>query len=139
MKNFVVRTLVTLSFSALLSPLALLAQEQLNATIPFAFNVGAKTFAPGDYSVHQLNDGHILQIRSQKDGAGAMTPVMESGDSSKTGTPVLTFKRYGDRYFLSAVSTDSRGWRLFQSKTEKEIAKAATPGTGVEVAAFHSK
>lgn len=136
MKSLIVRTLVTLTLSAALSPVALLAQDQLNAKIPFAFTAGAKSFAPGDYSVHQLNNGHVLLIQNQKDGTAVMTTVMPGEQSKKAGTSVITFKRYGDRYFLSEVSGDEKGWRLFPSAAEKElIAKATTPQPVVLVAA----
>ena len=40
----------------------------------------------------------------------------------------LVFNRYGDRYFLSRISDDSRGWQLPASAVEKElIAKKASP------------
>ena len=135
MKSLIVRTLVTLTLSAALSPVALLAQDQLNAKIPFAFTAGATSFAPGDYSVHQLNNGHVLVIQNQKDGTAVMTTVM-TGESKKAGTSVITFKRYGDRYFLSEVSSNDKGWLLFPSAAEKElIAKATTPQPVVLVAA----
>src|SRR5580704_1883747 len=135
MKSSIVRTLVTLTLGAILSPLALLAQEQFNVTIPFAFTVGARSFAAGDYSVHQLNDGHVLQIRNQKDGVNIMTTVMRGEESKMAGKPVLTFKQYGDRYFLAAVSSANQGWRLFQSKAEKELIATAKTSEPVVIAA----
>jgi len=66
MKNSIVRTLVTLGLSAFLSPVALLAQSSINATIPFDFTVGAKSFAAGDYSVRQISDS-VLLIQSVKE------------------------------------------------------------------------
>jgi hypothetical protein len=140
MKSSIVRTLVTLSFSAALSPLALLAQVQYNATIPFAFNVGAQSFAAGDYSVHQLSDGHVLQIQSRKDGTSVMAMVTAGEESSQSGRSVIKFNRYGNRYFLAEVSGERRGWRLFRSKAEKElIAKVAAPEPVVIAADSHSK
>ena len=135
MKSSIVRTFATLILGAILSPLALLAQEQLNVTIPFAFTVGARSFAAGDYSVHQLNNGHVLQIRSQKDGVNIMTTVMRGEESKTAGKSVLTFKQYGDRYFLAAVATDREGWRLFQSKAEKELIAKARTSEAVVIAA----
>lgn len=128
MKRSIVRTFAALTFSAILSPLALLAQDQLNATIPFNFTVGTKSLTAGEYSVHHLNDGHTLLIRNRKDGTSIMTAVMGGEPSKKAGTSVLTFKRYGDSYFLSGISGANQGWQLFQSAAEKElIAKATTP------------
>jgi len=139
MKSFIVRTFVTLSLSAALSPVALLAQDRLNATIPFDFTVGAKSFPAGDYSVKRLNE-HVLLIQNANDLTGVMTVVMPGEPSKKPGTSVIIFNRYGNRYFFSAVSGDSQGWRLHPSAVEKElIAKAAPPKPVIVAAALHSK
>ncbi|HTB13145.1 MAG TPA: hypothetical protein VK752_16295 [Bryobacteraceae bacterium] len=138
MKTSIVRTLLTLSISAILSPVALLAQDKITATIPFDFTVGAKTFSAGDYSVQRLNQG-VLLIQNMKHGTGVMTMVLP-GESNKAGVPVITFNRYGNRYFLSQVSNDSQGWRLRPSKVEKElIAQAASPRAVILAAALYSK
>lgn len=139
MKNTMIRTLVTIGLSAVLSPVALLAQSQINATIPFDFTIGAKSFAAGDYSVRQLNDS-VLLIQSLKDGKGVMTMVLPGETTKKAGIPVLTFNRYGDHYFLSGVSGDDRGWKLHQSAAEKEmVARVTSPRPVIVAAALRSK
>ena len=139
MKNTIVRTLVNLGMSALLSPVALLAQSQLNATIPFDFTIGAKSFPAGDYSVRQVSEC-VLLIQSLKGGSGVMTMVQPADKTAKDGTPVLTFNRYGDSYFLSKVAGDDRGWQLHQSAREKElVAKVPTPKPVIVAAALHSR
>lgn len=139
MKNTIIRTLVTIGLSAVLSPVALLAQSQINATIPFDFTIGAKSFAAGDYSVRQLNES-VLLIQSLKDGKGVMTMVLPGETTRKAGIPVLTFNRYGDNYFLSGVSGDDRGWKLRPSAREKEmVARVPSPRAVVVAAALRSK
>jgi hypothetical protein len=140
MKNTIARTLVTLGISAFLSPVALLAQPQINATIPFDFTVGSKSFPAGDYSVKQVNE-YVLLIQSITDGTGVMTMTIPSEKTQKSdGTPVLVFNRYGDSYFLSKVSGEDRGWKLHQSPVEKEmVAKVPTPKPVIVAAALHSK
>jgi hypothetical protein len=139
MKSSMVRTLLTLSLSAVLSPVALLAQDQIHATIPFDFTVGWKWFAAGDYSIQKLNSS-VLVIRNLHDSTGIMTLAMPGEAAKKAGTPVLTFNRYGDSYFLSQVSGESQGWKLHQSPAERElIAKVASPRPVVVTAALRSK
>jgi hypothetical protein len=139
MKNTIVRTLVTLGISAFLSPVALLAQSQINATIPFDFTIGAKSFPAGDYSVRQVSE-NVLLIQSITDGTGVMTMALPGETTKRAGTPVLVFNRYGDTYFLSKVSGDDRGWRLHQSAVEKEmVARVPTPKPVIVAAALHSK
>jgi hypothetical protein len=139
MKNTIVRTLFTLGLSAVLSPVALLAQTQINAAIPFDFTIGAKSFPAGDYSVRQVS-ASVLLVQSIKDGTGVMTMATPIGKSEKGGTPVLTFSKYGDTYFLSKVSSDDAGWKLHQSAAEKEmVAKVPTPKPVIVAAALYSK
>ena len=120
MKSSIVRTLVTLGLGAVLSPIALLAQGSINATIPFDFTVSGKSLAAGDYLVQQLNQ-NILLIRSVKGKSSVMTIAMASPKTGAADKAVLTFNRYGDTYFLSKVSSDSRGWELPRSPVEKEL------------------
>jgi len=139
MKSSIVRTLVTLGLSAVLSPIALLAQDRIDATIPFDFNIGGKTFAAGDYSIHRLNE-NILKIQRVKDGTGVMAMVMSADSTSNARMPVLLFNRYGDTYFLSKVSGEDRAWQLHPSPKEKELsAKASSPKPVVVAAALRAK
>ena len=139
MNTSIVRTLVTLGLSAVLSPVALLAQDRMNATIPFDFTIGSKSFPAGDYAVKRMND-HTLMIQSRKDGTGVFAPVLPADTIKKDGSPVLLFNKYGDSYFLTRVSGDDRGWKLYPSRKEKEImAKTSSPKPAVVAAALHSK
>ncbi|HVO99770.1 MAG TPA: hypothetical protein VMT15_16975 [Bryobacteraceae bacterium] len=138
MKTSMIRTFVTFALSAALSPVALMAQSRINATIPFDFTVGTKSFPAGDYSIRRVTES-VLMIQNVRDGSGGMTQV--SAESTRPdGKLVLMFNRYGDTYFLSKVLGDSQGWRLPASRVEKElIAKAASTKPAVLVAALHSK
>ena len=139
MKNTIVRTLATLGLSAVLSPVALLAQDRMTAEIPFDFSIGAKTFSAGEYSVKRVNE-HVLMIQSMKDGAGVYASVLPSDATKSGGSPVLLFNRYGDSYFLSKVSGDDRGWKLYASPREKElVGKVTSPKPVVVVASLRSK
>ena len=139
MKNTIVRTLVTLGLSAVLSPVALLAQGPIHATIPFEFTVGSKSFHAGDYSVKQISEG-VLLIQSRTGGAGVITMVLPSEKTAMAGNPVLTFNKYGSSYFLAKVSCDDRGWKLNKSRLEKEmIAQATSPKPVIVAAAVQTK
>jgi hypothetical protein len=139
MKNTIVRTLFTLGLSAVLSPVALLAQDRITAEIPFDFNIGAKTFSAGEYAVKRVNE-HTLMIQSIKDGTGVYASVLPADATKNGGSPVLLFNRYGDSYFLSKVSGDDRGWKLYASPREKElVGKVTSPKPVVVVASLRSK
>lgn len=127
MKSSIVRVLVTLSLSAILSPIALLAQAPLQAVIPFDFTVGAKTLPAGSYTVRRLN-GNTILIQNSKTSARILTMPVTGEAGKKPGVYSILFNRYGNSYFLAAVRVDQWGWEWKKTAAEKElIAKAASP------------
>ena len=139
MKSSILRTLVTLSLSAALSPSALMAQSQMCAKIPFSFTVGTQSFAPGDYCISQKVPS-VLEIRGAYDRSAIVAMTTPGEKSKKAGVVVLTFNAYGEGYFLSEVSIDSQGWHLLRSPVEKElIAKRAPLHPVVVTAALSSQ
>jgi hypothetical protein len=127
MKASTLSTLVMLTISAAFGPVRLMAQDPIHVTIPFNFSVGSKPFAAGEYRVRHLSSS-TLAIQNE-DGSAQMVVLANAGEPSKTpGLAKLIFNRYGDRYFLSRVSQDDRGWELMKSAAEKElIAKRSEP------------
>jgi hypothetical protein len=127
MKTSIVRTLFTLSVSAAIGPLSLLAQGPIQFTAPFDFTVGNKNFASGEYRMAAVAP-QILAIRSRDGRSSQMVIAHASQAKSKQSNAVVTFNRYGDRYFLSRLSDPNHGWELPKSRVEKElIAKRASP------------
>ena len=51
------------------------------------------------------------------------------------GLAKLTFNKYGDRYFLSEVSDNARGWQLPASAVEKELITKSRPAKPVVLVA----
>jgi len=134
MKGSIVRVLVTLGFGATLSPIALLAQEPVRATIPFDFTVGVKTLPAGDYTVSQRNG--IVLIENSRRTAHVMTFAMKGEWNQTPGKYSILFHRYGDSNFLAAVRGDGWGLEWKATPAEKElIAKAAASSKPVVVAA----
>ena len=138
MKSSLVRALVTLGLSAVLSPVALMAQDRIDVTIPFDFFIGAKSFAAGDYNIRHLNE-NVLKIQKAKDGTGVFAMVTGTDKTSNARIPVLLFNRYGDSYFLAKVSGEDRGWQLHPSEIEKELSAKGPSAKPVVVAALRSK
>ena len=127
MKTSIVRTLITLSVSAAIGPLSLLAQGPIQFTAPFDFTVGNRTFASGEYRVAAVAP-QVLTIRSRDGRSSQIVIVQASQAKGKQSNAVVTFTRYGDRYFLSRLSDPNHGWQLPKSRVEKElIAKRASP------------
>lgn len=139
MKSSILRALATLSLGAALGPAALMAQSPVYVTIPFDFTIGAKSFAAGEYRVQQITQA-VLDIRNVNDYSGVVTLTMPSEASKRRGTASLEFHRYGEDYFLAAVSDGTRAWSLAQSHAERELmAKRASPQPVAVAAALSVK
>jgi hypothetical protein len=102
------------------------AQTSTKAEVPFAFQAGEKTMAPGNY-----------EIRRMQIGAGTEQIVQEAGTNNRSflsvkyverdvpdGSARLVFHCYNHDCFLSEVwSGNGLGWKLFESHREKELAQ----------------
>jgi hypothetical protein len=133
----ILRTL-TLSLSAAIAPVSLMAQGSIHANIPFDFNVGTKSFAAGEYRVQHVTPT-VLAILNAAGSTVAMVQANSAFPTAAPGTAQLTFNRYGDRYFLSQVSEDSRGWQLSKSAVEKELIAKRTPAGLIRLASAGGK
>ena len=98
--------------------------QQLRFHVPFAFNAGNSVLPAGDYRVTIVNpssDHSVLRITSS-DGKSTMirTVDIEGWAAPKAK---LSFRHYGDRYFLAQVwmAGESTGLVAPTSKTEKVI------------------
>lgn len=98
--------------------------QQLHVSIPFAFDAGNKTLPAGDYRVQVVNpssDHSVLQIASTDGQSSVMVKTTDiEGRSEKAK---LTFRRYGDQYFLAQVwmAAESSGFDTPSSKAEKSL------------------
>ncbi len=138
MTTFKMRVLAILSLIAILVPFTALAQESAHFAIPFDFTVGSKSFPAGVYSVRETSP-RVLQIQS-RDGRKGMMILTNAAERSKyQGLAVMTFERFGDRFFLSNVSNPDRGWALPQSVDERRLiaaaAKQAQPAKQLDIVA----
>ncbi len=136
MSNCILHLLPALSSSAVLIPAVSPAQGSIMATIPFEFSAGAQSFQPGEYCIRPVGPGSdVLLIRDVKRRSATAAVTSPADTGKQSGPPVLTFKHYGDDYFLCRVSDSNRVWQLQQSDAERElIAQKARPN-GVSVVA----
>ena len=125
MKVSTLRTLIVLASCALGSSAIAIGQvrsgaEPAKITIPFGFTVGKMTFGAGEYMVRQVQP-RVLEIQT-RDTKSSMLANLHPADTAYTNPRemVLTFNKYGDRYFLSQVASQGNGWSLSTSSVEKE-------------------
>jgi hypothetical protein len=108
-----------------LAPLtSAIAQEKVKATVPFAFNVGSKTLPAGEYEIRSVfSDAVAVQNIAARDNALAITMTGVPSESLEKAS--LTFRRYGQSYFLARISSPGSLALVPQSKLERQVAERA--------------
>src|SRR3954469_13369517 len=88
--------------------------QDLRANIPFEFHAGKTMLAAGTYDITQPYGTSVVQLRTS--GGGVILMGDASSPRQREAQAQLTFNRYGDRYFLSAVRfADDHELRLKKS------------------------
>jgi len=123
-KHIYIASLVLVVLVAISAQAQSRSNQQLRFHVPFAFNAGNNVLPAGDYRVAIVNpasDHSVLRITSS-DGKSTMIPTtdVEGWASSKAK---LSFRHYGDRYFLAQVwmAGESTGLVAPTSKSEKAL------------------
>ncbi|HEX4066953.1 MAG TPA: hypothetical protein VHZ09_13105 [Acidobacteriaceae bacterium] len=134
-------TIRTIALAALVSIASLapaLHAQTLQArfNVPFSFDCGSSHLAAGPYTITVEENG-ILTLRQASHAIMALTHM--GYVPTQPSTNLATFKRYGDRYFLTEISTnDNLHVYVAESGAEKratrELARRGEPGTQVAIA-----
>ncbi len=121
---------LTLALSLLLSAAAAHAQVDLEATIPFDFQVGEKVLPAGSYQITtNANTGQVL-VRGRSNGEAATIGSFGVGGGPFRGhKSKLLFNRYDSSYFLKEMwrEDSSTGRAIRQSRSERQMAQNAPP------------
>jgi hypothetical protein len=100
---------------------SLFAQShRVQVTIPFDFTVSGKLLPSGTYTIKK-NAENIIEIRNRDKGISSLALVTPDGKSA-SGGGVVTFHRYGDRYFMSQILSDNADLSLKLPTSKKERA-----------------
>ena len=103
--------------------------------VPFAFAIASEHFTAGVYKI-QMENEHILLVQGTRGSGLVMTSV--GNDREPATKSKVTFRKYGDQYFLADISVagKSRHIHLPTSKEEGQlkIGGSKTAPTGVELA-----
>ncbi len=126
LKNVAVFTLFF--FLAAISARAQTPNRVQMASIPFEFNVGNKSFPPGEYRVERVSsqsDPAALAFTSADGKMGLMILTRGVRARGAERGARLVFNRYGDRYFLSQVwrPSDANGMELPRSRAERNVSR----------------
>jgi hypothetical protein len=132
--------LATLAITACLSQ-TMHAQTQIRAqvTVPFSFDYGTTHFGQGTYIITTV-DQNVLLVRNSASNQSGMALTQTQWDPIAAKASLVTFRKYGDRYFLDEVSIAGRGSHVtvYERKAEKqaarELAMRGEEGTQVALA-----
>lgn len=122
MRKRTLPALAVLSAMALMAVAPAFAQERVEATIPFAFNVGSKTLPAGDYEVRRVF-AKTLVIQNKATQQAAIALTMVAPPKQMPSEAVLVFHKYGDSHFLSEVQTADSRHTVTESKLERKVAE----------------
>ena len=130
-------TIIALAFATAIASNARQSKNSIKADIPFDFVVGDKTLAAGEYSIGQITtDGAGMRVSSRTGGHNAVRLSNSIQSSTVTKRSKLTFRRYGNTYFLAQVwvSGTNEGRALLKSKSERAAEQLAKNSAGSNVA-----
>lgn len=117
LRNFLMGAALT---ALLWTPFLKADDTAIVANIPFDFQVNQTPLLAGTYTVIVASNAVTLQLRNNSTGKSIL--VMPPGRDSSASKPQLSFRRYGDHYFLSGISTPgNHGYTLNKGSLEREI------------------
>ena len=120
-------SIIALAFATAVATSAQSGGNTLRADIPFDFVVGSKTLSAGEYSLQQITqDGAGMSVRSSDGDHGVIRLTTSVQSSAPAQKSKLTFRRYGNTYFLAQiwVSGSAQGREMVKSKAERDLAKS---------------
>lgn len=121
-----IRTFALAALAVLASMTTLHAQNTIRAqvNVPFSFDYGTTHFGHGTY-VLSMNGPNSLVVRNQATGQQAMILAQMAFDPAPSSNSLVTFKKYGDRYFLEEVSIANSETRVtvYEGKAERHAAR----------------
>jgi hypothetical protein len=92
--------------------------------IPFDYVAANATLPAGGYTVNASAGSTVVALLGPDLHTHLLSSIPDDARSSP-GQSVLVFQRYGDRYFLSEVRTESKSRQFPASRMEREAMKTA--------------
>jgi hypothetical protein len=123
-----VMTALALAFAA--SAQAQTALNYKTFAVPFSFKVGNKVLPAGEYKI--TADNQSIRVQKTDGKETAVTLTQRTRGTNNDNDSKLTFRRYGDQYYLSQVwLPDSLGREL--KRPRREITDVAQNFSIVEI------
>jgi hypothetical protein len=101
------------------------AADPLKATIPFPFYAGNQQLPAGEYVfrgglTRGLDSNLVVQKRDGSDSY--FVAAIPDGGKLQSPDYRVTFKKYGDTYFLSRITNGMSEIKVLKSRSEKKMA-----------------
>ena len=91
--------------------------------VPFAFNFGSQHYDAGVYRI-AVNSPSNLAISDAAKRSTRLTMIESRADSGSSNEPAsLTFRKYGNTYFLAEYSTSGATFNLVESNKERSLSR----------------
>jgi hypothetical protein len=95
------------------------------AHIPFDFSVINRTITAGDFAIKRLDDqGRVWLLSSRDSKQNVISMVLPAEPKILSSNGKLTFRRYGDKYFLASIETADDKMELLKSRAERNLQKS---------------
>ena len=114
-----------LALAMVLAVPALQAQSRFLADVPFAFVLGDRSMAAGNYEIQSRGEDVAL-LRNMDTSVAHFLIKSQHVQSRRVEPAKLVFNKYGGQYFLSQMwdGSSDTGIQLPKSKREKEVSIA---------------
>ena len=123
-----IMTSLALAFAA--SAQAQTALNYKTFAVPFSFKVGNKVLPAGEYKI--TADNQIIRVQKTDGKETTVTLTQRTRGTNNENNAKLTFRRYGDQYYLSQVwLPDSLGREL--KRPRREVTDVAQTFSIVEI------
>lgn len=124
MKRNLFATLSLGALSVLFTATSAYAQHAVNATVPFAFNVGRTHLPAGTYTIKADPLSSMVTIRNCNNSATILAPAQSQYPGEKNHK--LVFRHANDQYFLAEIwgEQGSEGMKLRAPKPSTRIEEA---------------
>ena len=127
MKKQLIAVMFAFALSLVINAGQTFAQSQaFRVTVPFDFSANNKTLPAGTYIVNPATDNRLMwRVEGTDDQAPGTLVVARLSTAEEPGNLRMTFRRYGERYFLIGFKTTSYDVELPMSGSEKDLRRSA--------------
>ena len=95
----------------------------VRVNVPFAFNYGSEHFDAGTYTISPQG-ADFVALSDNAHPSPRMAVIESRTNSGSPNAPAtVTFRRYGDNYFLAEYSTSGETITLLESNKERSLAR----------------